>query len=880
MGLEIRRIRVLRGANVFALFPVVYGEIKLNEFYEISSADVEGFIDNIIYIFPGLKDHKCSYGVKGGFIKRLKEGTYLPHIAEHVAIEIQRMLGIPVKFGKSIWIMDDIYWVAVEYQYCEKTAKMSLRYAIEIVEKLMSGEKLSKEDVEVYLLDIEKIYQKERLGPSTRAIIVEAKKRGIPVTPIHPEWSMFQLGYGKELSNISATVTSKTSLLSADIAKDKYMTKKILADRGVHVPKGEIVTNMGDAVAAAKKIGFPLVVKPLDSHHGHGVITNITRMEDVKLAFKVASRYSRKIIVEEYVEGDDYRFLVINGKMVAAAKRVPPYVIGDGKRTIKELVDELNKDPLRGPGHENYLTIVKLGEEEINYLRHQGFRVTDVLPAGIKVYLRKNANLSTGGTAEDVTDDICPEIAREIERAARIIGLDVCGVDAIIKDSKKPLGRGNGAIIEINAAPGLRMHLRPTCGKPRNVAKAIIDHLFSDGDGRIPVIAITGTNGKTSVVRLVSKILQAAGYTVGMTTTGGIYINENKIVEGDTTGPWSAGVVLSDKRVDVAVLEVARGGIWRRGLGYDRAYIGCVLNIREDHIGVDGIENIDDIFWIKSLVTEAVLNSGYSVVNGEDRYAPELLKRARGQPAIFSLSKNSFVTEKIENGIPAAYVDGECVIFHYGKEVEKVMKISDMKYSLYGKLTVNLENALAAILISKLMGLSNKIIENVLKNTEFNEFSGRFNIVRFENKTVVIDYAHNPDAIKKLKELVTCLDLKKTWCVVAIPGDRDDEMLRKNGEALATVFDTIIITAREKDLRGRDKRDLLRKIKEGAERIPGRDIIIENDVYNAIKMALERAECGDGVFILLGLNSIKEFEEYFHMCKTEISTEQNKIKAV
>ena len=861
MGIELRRIRAVYGANVFALFPVVYGEVKLNEFLNISSKDVPGFNEKLLYFFPGLKKHKCSYGFEGGFVKRLEEGTYFPHISEHVAIEMQNMLGEDIKFGKSIWIKDDIYWVAIEYS-CEETAKKTLRYAFEIVGKLFNGEELSREEIEVYLNDIKKEYENEKPGPSTRAIIESAKNRKIPVMPIEPRWSMFQLGYGKKSKKISASVTSQTSLLSGDLAKDKYMCKKMLSDTGIPVPKGYVVKNPDEAVEAAKKIGYPVVVKPLDSHHGKGVLGDIREDEEVRSAYMVARKHSKKVLVEEYLNGPDCRFLVVNGKMVAAARRVPPYIVGDGKRNIKELVDELNNDPRRGWGHENYLTKVKIGEEETSYLKQQGYNLMDIVPEGEIVYLRRNANLSTGGTAEDITDEICEEIQIAVERAAKVIGLDVCGVDAIIKDIKKPLGNGNGGIIEINTAPGLRMHIKPTEGKSRNVGADIVNYLFPKDDGRIPIIAVTGTNGKTSVVKSISKILEKSGYCVGMTTTGGIYIGGKKIIEGDTTGPWSARVVLKDRDVDAAVLECARGGIWRRGLGYDRAYIGCVLNIREDHIGVDGIENLDDIFWIKSVVTEAVLPEGYSVVNGEDEYAHDLLKYARGKHALFSKIKNNLVEEEIEKGGIGVYIEDGVVYYANKERKEEIMKVKDIKYCLGGALSGNLENSLASILITKLMGVKNEIIKNVLSSLNPDAFSGRLNMWDYEGKKIVFDYAHNPDAILRLKDFIDYYKPNESWVVIAIPGDRDDSLLMKDGEMAAEVFDHIFITAREKDLRGREKDDLLKKIKMGAERIMGKDIRVEYEASTAIKNAINLAKKGDMIFILMGLKSLEDIELY------------------
>ncbi len=853
MGLEIRRIRTLRGANVFALYPVIYGEVKLNEFLNISSKDVLGFVDTLLSFFPGLKKHKCSYNFEGGFVLRLKEGTYLPHISEHLAIEIQNLLGIDVKFGKSIWITQDVYWVAIEYEY-EKTARLALRYAFEIVEKLLGGGEMSRDEIESYLNDVKKEYSREKLGPSTRAIVEAAKKRRIPVMPIELEWSMFQLGYGSKAKMISASVTSDTSLLASDIAKDKYMSKKLLEDAGIPVPVGYVVKNADEAVYAANRIGYPVVVKPLDSHHGKGVMGGITDDEGVRMAYNIAKTHSSKVLVEEHLVGDDYRFLVVGGRMVAASKRTPPYIIGDGARTVKELVDELNNDPMRGWGHENYLTKVRIGEEEIKYLKQQGFTMLDIVPDGQIVYLRRNANLSTGGTAIDVTDEICPDIRRAVERAAKTIGLDVCGVDAIIKDIKMPLGKGNGGIIEINTAPGLRMHIHPTKGKPRDVGEEIIKNLFKESDGRIPIISITGTNGKTSVVQLVSRMLRASGKRVGMTTTGGIYINEEKVIEGDTTGPWSANIVLKDKSVDVAVLECARGGIWRRGLAYDRAYIGCVLNIRKDHLGVDGIESLDDIFWIKSVITEAVLPEGYYIINAEDDYANKLLERARGKPAAFSTKKNEIVERVLADGGAVVYVQNSNIVYETPTTKEDIMPVASITYAAGGALRGNLENTLCAVLIAKLMKVSNCVIKAVLSATMPGAFSGRLNTFEHQGRKIIMDYAHNPDSIRKLRDYVDYLNPNDAWAIIAIPGDRETSLLTEDGAAAGEVFGHVFITARAKDLRGRDKQELLNTIKSGAEGTC-KDARVFDDYRMAIKTALEESQEGDAIFVLMGIDN-------------------------
>jgi cyanophycin synthetase len=571
------------------------------------SREFPGFNELLLGLLPGLAKHHCCREREGGFAERLREGTYFGHVVEHVALELTELAGVPVYHGKTRSAGEPgAYNVIIEYK-AEEGTKRLLRMAAEIVESLTLQTKGGSFPLEKRLKEVREFIARSELGPTTRAITEAAAGRGIPWKRVG-ENSLVQLGHGKHRRLIQAAMTERTSAVAVDVASDKELTKTLLRDAGIEVPRGILARSEAEAVEALDVVGAPVVVKPYNMSQGKGVSLNLTTAADVEQAYRVAKQYATGVVVERQFAGRDYRVLVISGKVVAASERVPAHIVGDGERTIAELVEAVNRHPARGEDHERPLTKIAVDAAMMEFMKRRSLTLRDTPKPGEVVYLRECANLSTGGTARDVTDLIHPQVAAICERAARIIGLDICGIDLILDDIAEPPGPDNG-VIEVNAAPGLRMHVAPSEGRSRDVGAAIIDMLYPGGaTGRIPIISITGTNGKTTITRMVAHALSQKGMVVGMATTDGIYIGGELVVEGDTTGPISAQTVLSDPSVEIAVLETARGGILRSGLGYDWSDISVISNVRLDHVGQDGIETLDDLLHIKALVAERVRN--------------------------------------------------------------------------------------------------------------------------------------------------------------------------------------------------------------------------------------------------------------------------------
>ncbi len=850
--IQLVRTSFLRGPNVYALFPVMEAMVDLGPWENTPSSAT--FSRRLVELLPELKEHHCSEGRPGGFLRRLEMGTYPAHIIEHTCLALQTRAGAEVYFGKSRQKKGSLYTIVVEY-VSEELAKMALSTAIQIVNGLLK-DKLDLKEIKIAEEGMKKIYQREKLGPSTQAIIDAAKKKNIPYARLDPELSLFTLGWGVYQKRIWASITSATSLLSSDIGRDKEMAKRILSANGIPVPYGETACSENEALAIASRImrgGKPVLLKPVSAHHGKGVMGNLVTEEEVKEAYRIASKYGPRVMVEEYVQGDDYRFLVVDGNVVAVAKRIPAHVVGDGCSTIKALVDKVNMDPLRGEGHESMLTRLRLGEEELRFLRQQGIDPEHVPDRGEIIFLRSGGNLSTGGTAENVTDMVHPSIKETVERAAKIIGLDVAGVDVIAEDITLPKDETKWAVIEINSSPGLRMHLSPTKGEPIPVGEHIVDYLFPGGNGRIPLVAITGTNGKTTTARMVNWIAMKEGFTTGLAVTGGIWIGGKKVAGGDTTGPWSARLVLNDPNVEFAVVETARGGILKRGLGFDRCLVSVVTNIGEDHIGVDGIESIDDIFWIKSVLVEATEKEGWCVINAGDRYACHLAERAKGKPIFFSTEVNDIISESIEKKTPVflyekkrrdtcfvAYINGKRVVL--GDESELSFSVGDCRPLI--------EDVLAALAASYATGIPlPKLFQN-LSSFKLNEENnpGRMNLYHINGFTVLLDYAHNPEAIRAVGSYCSHLKGKRKIIVFAVPGDRTDELIKRCGMAAAEWFDIIVCTENRAILRGREPGEIAHLIGKGVEeaiKTKTTKYEIISDMDEALSFAMTVAEKGD-----------------------------------
>ncbi|MBS3816431.1 MAG: cyanophycin synthetase [Candidatus Thermoplasmatota archaeon] len=868
--IELNRKRFLEGPNVHALFPVMEAYVDLGDLVETPSD--KDFAEKVVELLPELKEHSCSKGYKGGFVERLEEGTYPAHIIEHIAISIQNTVGADLSFGKSRREEGSVYKIVMGYEYAS-VASSALELSIELVNRLLAGEMDLKNFFEDGLEEIREVFLKEKIGPSTSAILKAAEKKDIPYKRIDEEYSLFSLGWGKNRKLIWGPETSETSLIGSEIGQEKDTCKDLLSDLGLPVPRGEVATSMKEALDIAEHIGYPVVIKPVSGNHGNGVLVNLKNPDELTEAFSVAKEHASYILVEKYLKGEDYRALIVNHEVVAVAKRIPAHVVGDGSSTIKELVELANKDPKRGEDHESVLTKLSIDEEVKINLEQQGLTLDHVPKNGENVWLRRTANISTGGTAIDHTEDIDEGLKRILERTSRIIGLDLMGVDIIAEDISRPVEEINWGIIEVNSSPGLRMHISPSAGEPQPVGEKIIDHLYPSGEGRIPLVAITGTNGKTTTSRMVECLGRNQGHHTGLAVTGGIWSNDLKVADGDTTGPWSANVVLQDPQVDYAVLETARGGMVKRGLGFDKADVGVVLNIREDHIGLDGVEDRDDIFWIKSLLMEVTDEEGSCVINGNDDYAERLIEKARGTPILFGVEKNQLIEEHIDQGGEAFVLEGnELVAYLMDEKRKEIANVKDLPY-LRGGVKMLVENTLAAMSAAYASGLKVDRFKTALMDFQTNEETtpGRLNVFDVEGRNVVIDYAHNSDGLKNLSDFAENLagENRKTLVYTGL-GDRSDESLVENGKTAAEGFDKLIFTEKDDLRRGRESGEILSLLQKGSHSI-GKDPINIEDMWEAVSSAMRESYPGD-VIVYANLDLTSEnLESYFEILENEIS---------
>ncbi|MGJ7044741.1 cyanophycin synthetase [Thermoanaerobacterium thermosulfurigenes] len=845
--MNIKDIKVYRGRNIYCHRPVVKMVVDTGD-HDIPTKDIPGFNERLLKTIPGLSKHCCSYGYEGGFIKRLEEGTYLPHVTEHIILEIQNMLGYDVKFGKARLIDGHMYNVIFEYEL-EECALRSAKLAVKMVNKFINSEDF---DFQQELEQIRKVVVEVELGPSTMAIKKAAEEASIPVTRVG-NGSILRLGYGRYQKMIEGTITQNTSCIAVDIACDKILTKKIIKEYGLPVPEGDVAYNENDAIAIAEEIGYPVVVKPYNGNQGKGVFLNLSNKEELIVAYRNAKNISDIVIVEKHIKGKNYRVLVVGDRVVAVAERIPARVLGDGVHAIRELVEIENENPLRGIGHEKPLTKINIDNISQFVLKKQGYNIDDIPQKGVYVYFRESANLSTGGTAVDRTKEIHPDNIEIAVRAAKAIGLDIAGIDITMENISLPLNRENGAIIEVNAAPGIRMHHYPSQGKPRDVAKAIIDMLYPKGSkATIPIISVTGTNGKTTTVRMISHILRTYGYTVGMTSTDGIYVDDVCIYKGDNSGPKSARTCLADKNIDAAVLETARGGIVREGLGYDLADIGIITNISEDHLGIEGIETLEDLAFVKSLVVEAVKKDGYSVLNADDPMTPYIAKRAKGKIIYFSMHENNLTIKRhLENGGISVYLKDDTIVIANG-EIIPIVKVDEIPATLNGKVLYNVENAMAAI--SACYGI--KIPVNVISRgirsfyCDENHNPGRFNIFNIGSFRVLVDYGHNIDGIKKVIESARKLNPNRLIGVIGVPGDRSDSSTLKVGEICGEGFDKVYIKE-DLDLRGRKPGEVAKLLEIGVLKggLSKEDVKVILKEVDALKAAMYEAMPGDLIVI-------------------------------
>ena len=803
-GIRLLETLVLKGPNHWSYRPSVWMRIDLGPFQDRPSHRLPGFHDRLVRLLPTLEEHHCSEGAAGGFLKRVREGTWLGHVAEHVAIEVQRLVGIPVSFGRTRETKTPGVYNLVYEMEEERVGVRAGKLALDVVEHCAG---LDRElDLDDRLDALKRLREKWALGPSTRSIVDAAAGRGIPWLRLN-ERSLVMLGWGVNQRTIQATIASTTAHLGVEIAGDKDLTKRLLGDQGVPVPKGHVVADEEDAVEVARELGWPVVVKPLDASHGRGVLTNVADERELRLAYQEARRHREEIIVERFLEGFDFRFVVVNGRFICAAQRVPAHVAGDGRRTIEELVEETNRDPRRGIGHEKVLTRIEIEEQTTALLDRRGLTPRSVPPAGETVYLKSTANLSTGGISRDVTDVVHPSNVHLMERVARIVGLDIAGIDVVSPTVEKPLAEVGGGIVEVNAAPGFRMHVAPSEGTPRDVAGAVVDMLFPAGaPSRIPVVSVTGTNGKTTTTRLVAHIALYAGHHVGLTTTEGVYVGAEQVIKGDCTGPASAQAVLRDPTVTFAALETARGGLLRFGLGYDWADVGVVTNLAADHLGLRDVETLDDLARVKSLVTERVRPEGVAVFDAGDDMTPWLAGRTKARLGLFSLDpENARFKEHVAGGGLGACMDRHDTLCLYRATLRiPIVHARQVPITFDGRARFNIANSLAASLAAFAAGIELDDIRGGLRTFHATAFQapGRANVYELRDFRVMIDYCHNAHAMRQVGPFLRAMRKNRLIGVLNAPGDRREEDFDAMGRAAAPFFDLVLLRDDE-DLRGR-----------------------------------------------------------------------------
>lgn len=851
--MKINNQRIFEGRNIYSHKSSIRLDVDLEGYCETPTKDIDGFNERLLGYVPELCTHRCGIDIEGGFLERLKEGTYLAHVCEHTIIGLHNKLGIDIKYGKAREIEGDFYYIIFEYEL-KKTAQLIAELAIDLMNIIINKKEINFEE---RLEIIRKVMREEAVGPSTKAICDAAKEEGLPVISIG-NGSLYQVGYGKLGKRFSATIGNNTNGIAIDIACDKMLTKELLEIQSLPVAKGEKIVSTLQLLEAVNRVGYPVVLKPQWGSKGTGVFLNIRNEKELLKSYTELIEECKEVMIEEFKVGKDYRVMLVNYKVVAVSLRKPPYIIGDGTRTINDLIDALNSDPLRGEGHEKPLTRIKIDNELKERLINKGYSLESILEYGEKFILRGNANLSTGGSAEDCTDIICKENIDICERAAKAIGLDICGIDICASSIDKPIDETGGIILEINAAPGIRMHHYPTVGKSRNVAKYILKNIFEGKYNNIPLISVTGTNGKTTTVRLISHVLSLIGYNVGSTTTSGVMINGNYIHKGDDTGYESAKSVLLNPEVEAAVLESARGGIVKKGLAYNLADVGVITNIREDHLGIDGIMDLEDLSFVKALVGEAVKDDGYAVLNADDEWSQKILYRINAKKILFSMDENNEHIEKnLKDGNPVVfYKDNAIYVKNRGKEY-KIATSNEMTFTMDGKLAHNIENAMAACAALVGINIDYCMISKGFKTFKSSEEDnrGRFNIFDVNGINVILDYGHNIDGYRAVINSLKNLKFKNVTGIIGVPGDRDVRTMNKVGELSGEYFDSIIIKE-DKDLRGKKQGEVANLILSGVRKTAKNDrkvsIILSEE--EALRRALNNATKGQTIVMF--------FEEY------------------
>ena len=838
--MDVSRIRALRGPNLWSRHTAIEAVVSCPA-SECSIDGLSGFEGRVRELFPSMGPLRPDG--RPGQIS-------VAHVLETVALALQAQAGCPVTFSRTAQTVEaGTYQVVVEYSE-EAVGKKAFDHAMALVEAALQKGSF---DVEAALAELRELDEDVRLGPSTGSIVDAAVVRGIPYRRL-TQGSLVQFGWGSKQRRIWAAEVDNTSAVAESIAQDKDLTKRLLASAGVPVPTGRPVTDFADACLVAEEIGWPVVVKPRDGNQGKGVTVNIVSTDHLEIAYKVAAEHG-EVMVERYLPGNDFRLLVVGDRLVAAARRDPPHVIGDGVHTVRQLVDKVNEDPRRGEGHATSLTKIRFDEIAVARLQVQGLKPDDVPEKGRRVIMRNNANLSTGGTATDVTDDVHPEVAARAIAAAQTIGLEICGVDVLAESVHLPLEDQNGGIVEVNAAPGLRMHLSPSYGKGRNVGEAVINNLYKPGDdGRIPVVAVTGTNGKTTTARLTAHLLATSGLRVGMTNTDGVYVNGRQIDSGDCSGPKSARNVLMHPDVDAAVFETARGGILREGLGFDRCGTAVVTNIGAgDHLGLNYITTVEDLAVLKRVIVVNVAPTGFAVLNAADPIVVAMAPKCPGGIIYFAMDPhNPVLTTHRAQGKRAICVDGDAIVVSEGNWRESLL-LRDIPLTRQGSIGFQVENVMASIGAAWSAGMDWAVIRAGLASfvSDSDNAPGRFNVMNFRGATVIADYGHNPDAMRALVNAVNGITAKRRSVVISGAGDRRDEDIREQTAILGEAFDDFILY-QDACQRGREDGEVLGLLREGLSKAQRAQRVDEiRGEFTAIDTALERLQPGDLCLVLV-----------------------------
>ena len=836
--MELTRIRALRGPNLWSRTTAIETVVRCDD-NERALASLPGFEARLREQFP----HPGALHSAGGALS-------LAHVLEVATLSLQAQAGCPVSFSRTAPTVETgVYQVVVQYTE-EAVGRRALALAHELIEAVLGARDF---DLNAAVAELRELDEDERLGPSTGSIVHAAMARGIPFRRL-TSGSLVQFGWGSRARRIQAAEVDSTSAVAESIAQDKELTKRLLQAAGVPVPMGRPVSDADDAWAAALEVGLPVVLKPRDGNQGKGVTVNVMAREQLDAAFATAAEYG-EVLVERFLPGSDYRLLVVGDRLVAASRRDPPQVVGDGEHTVRELVDIVNTDPRRGEGHATALTKIRFDDIALGCLAVQGLAADSVPARGSRVVLRNNANLSTGGTATDVTDEVHPEVAARAVAAAQMIGLDICGVDAVCETVLRPLEDQAGGIVEVNAAPGLRMHLSPSFGHPRDVGKAVIEDMFAPGDdGRIPVVAVTGTNGKTTTVRLIAHLFAASGLRVGMTNTDGVYVNGHQTDSGDCAGPRSARNVLAHPDVDAAVFETARGGVLREGLGFDRCQVAVVTNVGAgDHLGLNYITTVEDLAVLKRVIVQNVAEHGFAVLNAADPIVADMVHNCPGEVIYFAADRlHPVMATHRAQGRRVVYVDKGAVVAEHGDFSER-FELDAVPITRGGQIGFQVENVMASVAAAWGAGLSWVAVRRGLASfhNDAHNAPGRFNVMDYRGATVIADYGHNPDAMRALVQAVQALPARRRSVVISGAGDRRDQDIREQTQILGQAFDEVLLY-QDACQRGRADGEVIALLREGLAGAPRVSEVLEvQGEFKAIDTALERLQPGDLCLVLV-----------------------------